>query len=48
MQLRKSGSDTDSALENETGIGNVGIKIDTEGYELEIVKGAKTLQKQNF
>ena len=39
----------DSVLENETDIGNVSIKIDTEGYEFEIFKGAnKLFKKQNF
>ena len=39
----------DKVLEIESDLGSLGIKIDTEGYELEVVRGAeKTLKSADF
>ena len=39
----------DSITSSEKNLGKMGIKIDTEGYELDIIKGAeKTLQSTEF
>lgn len=39
----------DELLRNEKGLGNLGIKLDTEGYELEAIKGAgEILKKTKF
>tara|TARA_B100001175_G_scaffold312255_1_gene317942 strand:+ start:1237 stop:1917 length:681 start_codon:yes stop_codon:yes gene_type:complete len=39
----------DNIMSNEKTPGNIGIKIDTEGFELNVIKGAtKTLKKVDF
>lgn len=39
----------DALLENEQNLGSLGIKIDTEGFELNVILGAKeTLKKAKF
>jgi len=39
----------DNLLKNESNLGSVGIKIDTEGFELDVIKGSKeTLKKCKF
>ena len=39
----------DSLLKDVSNLGKLGIKIDTEGYELEVILGAKeTLKKSKF
>ncbi len=39
----------DHLIEQENNLGKIGIKIDTEGYELKVIKGAtKTLKSTSF
>jgi FkbM family methyltransferase len=45
LKLRK----LDSLLKNKKSLGSIGIKIDVEGFELDVIKGAsKTLKKTKF
>tara|TARA_B110000967_G_scaffold208448_1_gene260692 strand:- start:87 stop:734 length:648 start_codon:yes stop_codon:yes gene_type:complete len=39
----------DNVIANKKNLGNIGIKIDTEGYELDVIKGSpKTLRHTKF
>ena len=39
----------DNVIANKKNLGNIGIKIDTEGYELDVIKGStKTLRNTKF
>ena len=36
----------DTVIKNKTKLGKIGLKIDVEGYELDVIKGSKSILKK--